>query len=429
MTDGFPVAASADENELARIVQWARRGPHTPAEIASLATHLANSGERLSWAASARTVDVASTGGPGSLSTLVAPLALVVRGCEVVKLAVPGRPAGAIDVLATVPGYRVYLTPAEVRGMIDRCHFAHFLSEGRFAPLDAALYEYRRRNGSVAVPVLAAVSLLAKKLAVGVRFVGLDVRVGPHGNFGTAHDEARTNAAAFCTAARILGMEAMAFVSSNDGLAQPWIGRGEALIALASALGVCQIDDRDFWLRGHVSQCCEMATVLAGEAGSANRSASPAKASVIGPAELQEALEAHLIAQGATMEAFQLRVEATLRAPRVTLDAAAAGVLSVDLGIIRSALVARQEDSTAGVFSDPAGLELLVRPGQAVAAGEPIARVRCEGGDPAIEKLLMLLRPAFRTVPMSEPLWAEGANVRSDAELWSQSPTMEVVRA
>ncbi len=60
--------------------------------------------------------DVASTGGPSSLSTLLSPLFLRAGGAVVPKLGVPGRPAGGIDCLAQIPGYRTELSAQEVEG-------------------------------------------------------------------------------------------------------------------------------------------------------------------------------------------------------------------------------------------------------------------------------------------------------------------------
>jgi len=261
---GLPLPTKADDSQFRELVDSARSGPSTAAEVAKLAMHLAVSGERLGWGSTGWTADVASTGGPGSLSTLLAPLWLVVFGRRVVKLAVPGRPAGAIDSLGTIPGYRVQLASDDVRSVVADCGFAHFLADQRFAPLDAALFEYRRRNGAVAVPTLAAASLLAKKLAVGVRLMGLDVRVGEHGNFGRSNTEARNNAALFCAAARLLGIEAVAFVASESGPVQPWIGRGESLVALAHTLGIRRVDGEDLWLEEHARDCWRMAATVAG---------------------------------------------------------------------------------------------------------------------------------------------------------------------
>mgnify|MGYP001167293732 CR=1 FL=1 len=227
----------SDETDFKSLVDWARQGSNSPDEIAQLATHLADSGERLKWPEAMKTADLASTGGPGSLSTLLSPLVLMSQGYKVVKLAVPGRPAGAIDTLGTIPGYRVMLSTEDICSIIAKTGFAHFLTDDRFAPIDGKLYAYRRRVGAVAIPMLAAASLLAKKLAVGVRLVGLDARIGPHGNFGVTKEEARRNAINFCTAAKQLDIDAVVFIKNDSGPAQPWIGRGESLVALAYAVG------------------------------------------------------------------------------------------------------------------------------------------------------------------------------------------------
>src|SRR5437868_14746215 len=95
---------------------------------------LASSGTVLTCNENGPTADVASTGGPASLSTLLCPLYLRSYGFVVPKLGVPGRPAGGIDVLAQLPGYRVDLSEADVRRVLERCGYAHFLAGTQFAP-------------------------------------------------------------------------------------------------------------------------------------------------------------------------------------------------------------------------------------------------------------------------------------------------------
>lgn len=361
-----------NEDDFAALIDQARDGTIDPVEVARLAVHLAGSGERLSWQSHLRVADVASTGGPGSLSTLLTPFALVAAGCSVVKLAVPGRPAGAIDVLGTIPGYRTRLSTAEVRAALVQCSFAHFLADDRFAPLDRALFDYRRKVGAVAVPILAAASLLAKKTAVGVKHVGLDVRVGPHGNFGTTRDAARANAQAFCAAARLIGISASAFLTDGERVAQPWIGRGESLVALALALGIEDAADLSIWAKSHFADCFRMAAYTAGTDATsfAGDEATTDRA--------RKALESHLVAQGTSMDALHSRVSAVVRSPRVEVTADRAGVLNLDLDLLRTAMVAAQGPSDS-TFSDPVGLELLERPRTMVKAGQPLARLRTTG--------------------------------------------------
>lgn len=412
--NALPLPMDANDDSFERLVAAAQGHRWPPAEVARLATHLAQSGDRLEWGAG-QVADVASTGGPGSLSTLIAPLFLRVRGASIVKLAVPGRPAGAIDALGTVPGYRVRSSPVEIRRAIDRCGYAHFLADRHFAPLDAALFAYRRRTNAVAVPALATASLLAKKLAVGVRFVGLDVRAGSHGNFGATLAEARENAVLFCEAARMLGIRATAFLSAGVPPAQPWLGRGESLAALASVAHVCEQTGPCIWLTSHVRDCCSMATKTLSASQSADSTGN------LSPDQLRAALGAHLVAHGSTLEAFRERAERVISAERTILVAPEDGVLTVDLAAVRDALVHAQADHLSGCFLDPAGVELLVRPGVCVKRGQPLARVRSEDalvGEPIIPHILA----ALRVLP-PESLAARALGCPSD-----RAP-LEVIRA
>jgi thymidine phosphorylase len=400
---------SADESSLQRLVDTARGGgPWPPEEVARLAVHLAESGDRLTWPTKPDTADVASTGGPGSLSTLLAPLALRALGCRVVKLAVPGRPAGAIDALGTIPGYRVQLTSQEATQIVAVCGFVHFLADKRFAPLDAELFRFRQRVDAVNIPTLAAASLLSKKIAVGVTRVGLDVRVGAHGNFGATDVEARANGWLFCAAARLVGIHATAFLGSSRPVAQPWIGRGESLVALALSTGLLDpYDNNTQWLSLHARRCCEMAATTAEASTGALGGAIP---SVAG---LRDALTAHLAAQGATLDAFRARVDAVARSPLQPIDATGNGTLEIDLAVLRDSIVELQRngDSSAS-FTDPCGIRLLKEPRARVTSGEQLALLRCGTTD-----LAARVRAAFRI--------ADAPSGPTDEE----SAEMEVIRA
>lgn len=393
---------SSDEATFAALIDAARREAVDPEEVARLASHLANSGERLSWPSTVRVADVASTGGPGSLSTLLPPFALVVAGCDVVKLGVPGRPAGAIDVMGTIPGYRTRLDAEEVRTVVAQSSFAHFLADERFAPLDAALFAYRRKVGAVAVPTLAAASLLAKKIAVGVTHVGLDVRVGPHGNFGTTRDAARANATLFCAAARYVGISAVAFLTDAERVPQPWIGRGESLVALALALGI-QVDaSPSEWADTHFAACYQMA------AYTADIPAAPSAGDELTKTRTREALASHLVSQGASLDALSARAAAVTASSRTDIVADRAGVFSLDLDRLRSAMVAAQAQGETD-FSDPVGLELLERPRTRVDNGQPLARLRTT--DEQID--VAAIKAAFNVVRVES-----GAMPSSTSEEW-----------
>lgn len=365
---GLPLPETPSEVAFQRLIDYASRTAPTPRDVAALATHLSNSGARLDWPHAYPIADVASTGGPASLSTLLTPLFLRAGGLSVVKLAVPGRPAGAIDSLGTIAGYRTTLDSRQVRRAVETSGYAHFLADARFAPMDAALFAYRKRVSAVALPLLVAASLLAKKLAVGVKYVGLDVRIGPHGNFGRTFDEARANARLFCEAASAVGLRAIAFISNAAGPAQPFVGRGEALRALAIALSVQA--DRDEWLLDHVDECRQMASAVL-DLVDRNHRAFTEQTPLA-------AFENHLTAQGSSLALFERRVAANAAEPTILFQSRHAGPLVINLEKIREILVRLQAgDQTGAEFADPAGMRFLAKPGDEIFEGSPLAQIRC----------------------------------------------------
>lgn len=349
-------------------IDRARRGELGDAGIARLAERLAASGERLNTAE--RSADVASTGGPGSLSTLWAPPALVASGFQVPKLGVPGRPAGGIDVLAQLPEYTVDMDRRATQRVLDQCGYAHVLAGTKFAPADAAMFAYRQRVGAQSLPTLAIASLLSKKLAMGVRHVGLDVRVAAHGNFGTSRDQAVSNARMFVRVAELLGIEAMCFLTDGSIPQQPYLGRGESLAALSRLLA----GSASAWLQEHAAICEEWASSL-GRSG------------LIPPAAIAGAFAANIVAQGASMAALEERAALVEAGHSRHVTAERDGMVSYDLGRLREAILNARAADEGLNFDDSAGLILLVEPGTIVRAGTSLVSVRCrEEAWPVLQK-------------------------------------------
>lgn len=340
------------------------------AEVARLAQVLAGSGATLG--AHPDAVDVASTGGPSSLSTLVVPLQLGASGSVIPKLGVPGRPAGGVDVLATVPGYRVTMSAEEVRYGLMRSPVIH-VAAAEFAPLDAALFARRQETGAQAVTELVIASLLSKKLAMGLCRAALDVRVSAHGNFGATWDSARRNAARFCSVAALVGIDAVCVLTDASVPYQALIGRGEALVALADVLA----GRPDDWLESHENDCWKM---VAAVRPSAERPSA---------AQLARVFACQLEAHGTSSAAFDDRVDAVRREPTLLVTAPSGGFAVVDLEAMRDAIVAAQTDAGGSPFPDPVGVRLLTRPDEHVSAGTPLAEVRRSAtvGTAAVERI------------------------------------------
>ena len=134
--------------------------------------------------------------------------------------------------MAQIPGFKFKLGQSEFEKIIVKSGYAHSLARDDFAPLDAEFFRYRQKIGAQAVGTLAIASLLSKKVASHISEVGLDVRVAPHGNFGSDWKTARKNAKQFCRVAKLLNIRAVCVLTDGTSPYQPFIGRGESLVAL-----------------------------------------------------------------------------------------------------------------------------------------------------------------------------------------------------
>ncbi|MBY5738162.1 hypothetical protein [Rhizobium leguminosarum] len=354
-------------------IDRARQGEVSDSDFAKLAIWLADSGEKL--AGTPLDADLASTGGPGSLATLWTPPALVANGYRVPKLGVPGRPAGGVDVLSQIPGYTICFGSSEANAILDSCGYVHMISNEKFAPADASLFAYRQKTGAQAIPALAIASLLSKKIAMGVKRVGLEVRVANHGNFGATQDEARVNAFRFIRVAHLLGLRAVCFLTDGMIPQQPYVGRGEALVALSLATK----SEAPQWLEEHLANCEEWAATITGTLYSP-------RSEIIG------SFSANLIAQGSSVDAFESRVDEIACAhsenPKWLL-APGSGEVRYDLRGLRDAILDARGTDQDFEFNDSVGLILAVKTGHTVEKGDPLMSVRCPDAIwPAFETIL-----------------------------------------
>jgi len=193
---------------------------------------------------------------------------------------------------------------------------------------------------------------------------GLDVRVGPHGNLGRTWDEGRTNAQLFCEAAAALGITAVCFLSDATQPYQPYIGRGESLLAMAEVFdGVCTGS-----LKRHAEHCFAMAVSVA----------QPSEPRMPTGQQLKEHFLKNAIAQGATSSAFDEAISQLRGSAVLPITASRDGFLAIDLGLLRDSLVGWQKrGATESMpFPDPCGVVLRLMPSEYVSLGERIAEVR-----------------------------------------------------
>lgn len=361
-----PLRLPRPESAFDSVIEFMRgEGGENPDHIAELATVLADSGNRLSFD---RTLiaDIPSTGAPSSLSTLIGPLFLSAAGVCVPKVGVPGRPAGGIDCMAQIRGYRYELSPTEVESVVGKCGYAHFVAGEFIAPLDAKFFQHRQKIGAQSIAALASASILAKKLAVGVRTIALDVRVGPHGNFGHTWEAAKRHARIFSAAASVLGIEAIPVLTDAKFLYQPYLGRRESLVALSEFFSGRECS----WLQEHVALCRNLALTCI------PRERRP-ELMAMERESLARVFTENVMAQGGSIEHFFELVEETKATHSINVCAQRDGYFGFAIERLRDAIV--QAQAMAGGFSaDPIGVRFVVKPGTWVSNGTPLATIRAE---------------------------------------------------
>ena len=116
------------------VIDSARSGL-SDAQVQLLSRSIAASGKIVELPADLEPfVDVPSSGGPASLTTLLCPLLIAARGYTVPKLSATGSIAGGIDTLAMIPGYRTSLVGDDFVRVLRRCRFAHAEPSKNFCP-------------------------------------------------------------------------------------------------------------------------------------------------------------------------------------------------------------------------------------------------------------------------------------------------------
>ncbi|MCC7366899.1 MAG: thymidine phosphorylase [Chloroflexi bacterium] len=376
-------------------------------ELADLTALMAGSGRQLDLSGIGRpVVDKHSTGGVGDkLSLIVAPL-VAALGVGVAKLSGRGLgfTGGTLDKLESFSGLIVEIDPERFMQQIGSVGAAIAGQSPDLAPADGKLYALRDVTGTVGSIPLIASSVMSKKLAGGAPAIVLDVKQG-RGAFMTDLDGARQLAAEMMTIGRLADRRVTAFVTDMDRPLGRCVGNALEVREAIEVLGGQPSDGR----------LVELATTVAGEmlllggavasAEEGRRRAEAGLSDGVGLAKLAEIVEAQ---RG---DAAPVGDPNLLPAAPVILDVVAphAGFIA-DLEPMAVALTANRLGAGRARKGDPVdhavGLEVLRTTGDAVEAGEVLARVhaRTEGaGAEAVATVLAAYRlgdeaPALRPI-------------------------------
>ncbi|NKY38650.1 thymidine phosphorylase [Cellulomonas septica] len=331
------------------------------AEIARWTAAMIASGERLDFSSLSRpTSDKHSTGGVGDKITL--PLAPLVAVFDVAVPQLSGRglghTGGTLDKLESIPGWRAALSNEETMQQLEDVGAVICQAGSGLAPADRKLYALRDVTGTVeAIPLIAS-SIMSKKIAEGTGSLVLDVKVGS-GAFMKDETRARELAQTMVGLGTDAGVTTVALLT--DMSTPLGLTAGNALEVRESL---------EVLAGGGPADVVELTIALAREMLDAAGRPDADPAAALADGRAMDVWRRMIQAQGGDADAplpvarETEQVVAETDGIVTTVDAYAVGIAAWRLGAGR----ARKEDPVqAG-----AGVELHVRPGDEVRAGQPL---------------------------------------------------------
>jgi pyrimidine-nucleoside phosphorylase len=366
-------------------------------ETTTLTRSMLESGSTLNWPDDGAVyVDKHSTGGIGDkISLLLAPL-LACQGVRVPMISGRGLgpTGGTLDKLESIPGFRTDLSESEIQQVVSDVGCLITGATESVAPADRKLYALRDVTGTVpSVPLITA-SILSKKLAAGLDALVLDVKFGS-GAFMKTHEEARLLATSLINTGTQLGLATSALITDMN---QP-LGR-----AVGNLVEVTEVIDV---LKGEgPADVRELTLELAKEVLTKAGQPSDGLEDHLSSGRALERLERMVAAQGGNLEQLPNPAESSELA--VTASGHVQSIDSEQLGQVVITLGGGRQ-MMGDAIDHRVGMEILVRIGDAVEPGQPLAIIysddnaRRQAAEEAIGEAIQI----GETAPPPAPLIVE----------------------
>lgn len=369
LVDAYVRGVVADEQMSAMTMAILIRGMNRR-ETNDLTAAMVASGERLDFSGlSWPTADKHSTGGVGDKITL--PLAPLVASFGVAVPQLSGRglghTGGTLDKFESIPGWRANLTNDEMHAQLEKVGAVVCAAGTGLAPADRKLYALRDTTGTVeAIPLIAS-SIMSKKLAEGTGVLVLDVKFG-NGAFMSTLERARELAEVLVGIGTDAGVKTRAVLSNMNtplGLAIGNANEVRESVDVLAGGGPSDVVDLTVTLAEHMLE-------LAGVSGVDVRAN-------LSNGKAMDVWRAMVSAQGGDPDAAlpvasETHVVTADRDGIIThMDALPFGIGAWRMGAGR----ARKED----LVVHAAGIDLHVKPGDTVKAGDPVFTL--SANDPA----------------------------------------------
>ncbi|WP_427869747.1 thymidine phosphorylase [Leucobacter luti] len=366
LVDAFTRGVVAPEQMSALLMAIVIQGM-SRAEIRAMTAAMIASGETMDFTGLGRpAIDKHSTGGVGDKTTLPLVPLLASLGVAVPQLSGRGlgHTGGTLDKLESIPGWRAELTNAEMTRMLTEIGGVICAAGSGLAPADKKLYALRDVTGTVAAVPLIASSIMSKKIAEGAGGLVLDVKFGS-GAFLPGLEDARELGETMVRLGTDSGLRTVALLTDMDAPLGRAVGNANEVRESVEVLA-----------GGGPADLVELTLALAREmlalAGMPDVDPAPALAD----GRAMDSWRRMILAQGGDPDAALpvARETEIVRADRAgeiaRVDARAVGVAAWRLGAGR----ARPGDPV----DHAAGVEVLVRPGDTVTAGQPLFEVACD---------------------------------------------------
>ncbi|MBB2976383.1 thymidine phosphorylase [Microbacterium endophyticum] len=367
-------------------------------EIRVMTAAMIASGERMSFAGLGKpTVDKHSTGGVGDKITL--PLAPLVASFGVAVPQLSGRglghTGGTLDKLESIAGWRAALSNEELTAQLREVGAVICAAGSGLAPADKRLYALRDVTGTVeAIPLIAS-SIMSKKIAEGTSALVLDVKFGS-GAFMRDVEKARELARTMVALGTDSGVATTALLTDMNTPLGRAIGNANEVRESVEVLA-----------GGGPADVIELTIALAREMLALAGQPDADVEAALADGRAMDSWRAMIAAQGGDPDA-------ALPTPREThtvvastsgvitrMDALPFGIAAWRLGAGR----ARAEDPVVHA----AGIDLHVKPGDAVEEGSPLFTLSADDGA-RFERALAAVDGAWDiggSVPANSPLVLE----------------------
>jgi len=333
-------------------------------ETLALTRAMAESGERYSFPGC---VDKHSTGGVGDKISLTSLPIVAACGAPVAKLSGRGlgTTGGTIDKLESIPGFSVDLSEERMQRQVEEIGLA--ISEaGDLAPADKAIYALRDTTGTVDSLPLIGSSIVSKKVATGAGHLLYDVKRGS-GAFMKTTEDARSLAELLVRLSESLGIKASALITDMDNPLGSAIGNAlEVRECVRFLVGADVPDDLSNEARHIAVSLLELKGIEDPE---------EAVEDALSSGAAYDKLREFVRAQGGDPNALEdLPVSDEVREVTAPEGGYVARFGASEVGRAALALGAGREKK--GDEVDPgAGVEVLVRVGDRIERGEPVARL------------------------------------------------------